>query len=89
MDFRSFFSAGTAWGTFAQTNGNQGYTAQLKVEWGNLTLRSLQLSLPANATVSLSLNSKPISATLSSEGLLTFATPITLTSNQALEVQVT
>jgi len=85
-DFRCFFSAGTAWGLFSQTRTAEGYTATLEVRWGEVTLRSLGLPLEGKGHLAVSLDSRPIEATLSAEGLVTFTTPATLRSGQDLRV---
>ena len=46
-DHRSFFSAGAAWGTFAQRRDGRGQTDELIVRHGRLPLRRLDLDVPA------------------------------------------
>lgn len=46
-DFRSFFSTGSAWGSFRQRREGRGVRVDLDVEEGRLALRALQLEWPA------------------------------------------
>ncbi|MCC6442483.1 MAG: hypothetical protein IT210_03385 [Armatimonadetes bacterium] len=81
-DFRAFFAAGTAWGSYAQTARE----ASLSVRWGGFSLQTLSLSLKA---AEVRLNGSALPADISSENgktVIRFATPLTLSAGQELTV---
>jgi uncharacterized protein (DUF608 family) len=85
-DFRAFFSAGTAWGQFSQKREGDACTATLTVKWGDLTLQSL--ALPVTGKVQVMRDGQTIKTTVSPEGRIQFATPLTIGSNQILQIEV-
>jgi non-lysosomal glucosylceramidase len=85
-DFRSFFSAGTAWGQFSQQREGDTYTAIFTVAWGELTLQTLSLSLPGANSVTVTLDNEEVGATVSPDGTIRFATSLTIGSNQVLRL---
>jgi uncharacterized protein (DUF608 family) len=91
-DFRCFFSAGTAWGRFAQHSDAGALHADLAVEHGRLELRQLRLH-PARqaASATVALNGTVLASRLVQEDgapHLVFDTPITLGVNDRLNVQL-
>jgi hypothetical protein len=44
--FRSFFAAGSGWGTFEQTSDEDAMRVELRVEGGHLEVRRLRLDVP-------------------------------------------
>jgi uncharacterized protein (DUF608 family) len=86
-DFRGFFSAGTAWGQFAQSRDGDTYSATLRVAWGALTLRTLALPLAGKASVTVTVDSAATAAQIAPEGVVTFAAPVSLQAGQMLEIQ--
>ncbi|HWR52820.1 MAG TPA: GH116 family glycosyl-hydrolase [Bryobacteraceae bacterium] len=59
-NFRSFWSTGTAWGTFTSSRTKEGSRVALKVLAGRLDCRSCEIKSAAGAT-SAAVNGKPIS----------------------------
>jgi hypothetical protein len=92
-DFRCFFSAGTAWGRFAQHRDAGAVHADLTVEHGRLELQQLRLH-PAMqaASAGAALNGAALAPRLVQQvgaALLIFDTPITLGVSDRLSVQLT
>jgi uncharacterized protein (DUF608 family) len=91
-DFRCFFSAGTAWGRFAQQSDAGALHADLAVEHGRLELRQLRLHPATQAVaVNAALNGAALAARLTQQdgaALLVFDPPITLGVNDRLSVQL-
>lgn len=85
-DFRCFFSAGTAWGQFAQSVGLDTYTAALAPFWGTLTLQTLGLPLGTHTHVTASVDGTLIVAHISEQGTVAFEPPLVLDRGQTLEV---
>jgi uncharacterized protein (DUF608 family) len=85
-DFRSFFSAGTAWGQFSQQRESDTYTATLTVAWGEMTLQTLQLPISGANDVRIVRDSEALEAIVSPDGEIRFATPLTLKNNQILQL---
>jgi len=45
-EFRSFFAAGSGWGSFSQTRDDRGMRVELRVDGGEVDLRRLRLDVP-------------------------------------------
>jgi hypothetical protein len=61
--FRCFFSAGTGWGSFAQTHDHSSFSASLELSAGSLRLRRIELCPPAMpARISITTASQPLAA---------------------------
>lgn len=86
-NFRSFFSAGTAWGTFAQEQTPESYTAQLSVEWGELTLQTLSLPVLSATGISVTVNGVPVAFHRQQGQSIQFLSSLSLRAGQTLEVQ--
>jgi hypothetical protein len=86
-DFKSFFSAGTAWGTFRQEWTKESYTARIELMWGQLSLQTLKLPLDKETQVVVIVDAKPVQAQLLPDGLLNFSSPLRLQAGQTLEVK--
>ncbi len=86
-DFRSIFSAGTTWGSFAQSRADGRYTATLEPRWGEVTLQTLQLPLQGAQDVTVALDGQAVEAGFAPDGTVTFATPVTLRGGQTLHVE--
>jgi non-lysosomal glucosylceramidase len=86
-DFRSFFSAGEAWGQFSQQREGDTYTATLTISWGELTLQTLQLPLQGASVASVTRNGEAIEVTVLPGGEIQFATPLTVRSSQVLRLR--
>ena len=84
--FRSFFSAGTAWGQFAQETDVDTYAATLTPFWGALSLQTLALPLGRHTHVEVSVGGEAVMASLNEHGAIAFAEPLTLQANQTLRV---
>jgi hypothetical protein len=91
-DFRSFFSTGSAWGTFSQRQMGRQHQATLDVVWGNQTLKTLSFASYGRAArrrVSANLDNKPVELTSEiTDGkiVLTFPSPIEIKAGGRLEV---
>ena len=93
-DFRAAFTTAEGWGTFSQQRAGGRQTNTLELKSGRLSLQTLALAVPADA--------RPTKITVSSVGQsltvqvqidagrvqLDFATPVTLTAGQTLQVQM-
>ncbi|MGI8587396.1 MAG: GH116 family glycosyl-hydrolase [Chloroflexia bacterium] len=90
-DFRCFFSAGTAWGGFAQQISRRELRADLTVAAGSFDLHQLRLNAAAAGVVA-DLNSVilPVSATLENgTALISFAAPVALRPGDTLDIHLT
>ena len=89
-DHRSFFSAGDAWGTFAQQRDADGrQTDSLAVKSGTLTLARVNLDTgdAAPGSVTVTLDGAPLDgAHLEGGGGVVLAQPVTLHAGDTLEV---
>jgi hypothetical protein len=85
-DFRSFFITGSGWGVFSQQNG----TAQISLDYGSLSLKSLTLGASAGqARVTLGEQSVKVEAKQADGRLtLSFAQPVMLAAGESLTVTV-
>ncbi|MCS6777352.1 MAG: GH116 family glycosyl-hydrolase [Chloroherpetonaceae bacterium] len=84
--FRCFFSAGTAWGVFAQIREPDAYAASVTVLWGELSLRSLALPLPEGGSCEIMVNGQSRTAIRGHTGSLVLDPAVTLSTDQALQV---
>ena len=88
-DFRCFFSTGGGWGVFSQRADETGFRAQVHLDYGELTLRTIDLATQATeATVML--EDTPLGATVGSSAAgirLDFAEPITLRAGETLAIK--
>ncbi len=90
-NFRSFFSTGSAWGTFSQRKIGRKHLAKIEVLYGELTLKTLSLALdgapPRRITVKL--NGKPLDPTASTVDdklVLSFPSTVQINADTTLEV---
>jgi hypothetical protein len=83
-DFRCFFSTGTGWGLFSQSRTGADYAATIEVRGGEVTLSSLRI--PADGAIQVAAGGarQPVRIT---DGIVTFAAPVTLASGQSLTVR--
>lgn len=86
-DFRCFFSAGSAWGTFLQERVGEGYTAQLQPLWGELTLQTVKLPLHTERRVTVTVDNKSVEVQALQDGVLRFPSPVMLPAGQTLEIR--
>ncbi len=87
--FRTFWSAGTGWGTFSQQRSASGQRAELMVTEGSLELKTLGLALTGGAKVSARLDNKPLTAAAkkTAAGIeITFSPVLRLKAGQRLTV---
>ncbi len=84
-EFRSFFTAGTAWGSFAQTRGVDCYEAELGVRWGEVTLRALRLPIGPVGHVTVELDGTRVAATVLADEVR-FGSPLALKAGQTVRV---
>lgn len=89
--FKSFFSTGSAWGTFSQRQIGKRHIARLEVLFGEQTLKTLSLALYGKAPrrVTATLNGKPLDVTTATSDdklVLTFLSPIQANAGSTLEV---
>jgi uncharacterized protein (DUF608 family) len=89
--FRSFFSTGSAWGTFSQQKDAKRRVARLEVLWGEQTLNTISLGLKGRAPrrVAARLDGKRVGLTseaTDSTIVLTFSSPIQMSAGSRLEV---
>jgi hypothetical protein len=67
--FRSFFSTGSGWGSFAQSHSDGSFAASLELRAGSLRLRQIELCpLSTPTQVSVTLGGQPIAAHIESAG---------------------
>jgi hypothetical protein len=85
-DFRCFFTAGTAWGTFTQKRTDGGFRAALEPAWGEVTLRVLDLPLGDAASVHVTVDCEAVAASVDG-GAMRLGEPLTLRAGQRLVVE--
>ena len=91
-DFRAAFTTAEGWGSFSQKDEAGARKARVRVQWGNLRLKTLALMPPTGsspATVVVNLADKPVEAQLVlADGrlLITLVTEITIEAGQELLV---
>jgi non-lysosomal glucosylceramidase len=88
-DFRCLFVASEGWGGYSQRVAGGTFHAELRVDWGQLMLRQLELAVAARgARVMLEGHSVPAATQLDDTTLtLRFAEPVTVAAGQALSVE--
>jgi len=84
--FRSFFSAGTAWGVVALTQRDDKLQACFDCLWGSFGLAVLELPFDGRNTVHVTVGGTPVASTFV-EGRLRFDPPLVLREGQQLLVQ--
>jgi hypothetical protein len=88
-DFRCLFVAGEGWGRFGQRLTDAALRAELRLDWGRLTLRELSLAIAAD-DVRLTLEGRSLPAAIQANGAgldVRFAEPVTILAGQALSVE--
>jgi uncharacterized protein (DUF608 family) len=92
--FRAAFTAAEGWGTLAQQVDGQTLKAAVRLKWGRLRLRTLQLGQPGQmqpTRVAAKLGGRDIPATLSADDgkiNVRFGEEITVPTDTSLEVEV-
>jgi hypothetical protein len=92
-NFPAPFTAAEGWGTFSQSIGNGKMKAELAVNWGSLSLKTLRLN-PRDfkaAEVDVTLDVKPVEASLVKEenGIsIEFTEPILISEGEVLAVEI-
>jgi hypothetical protein len=88
-DFRCLFVANEGWGSYRQRLGGGAFRAELRLDWGRLTLRCLGLAGAArDPRVAVEGQTVPAAAEPHGAGLtLRFAQPVTVVAGQALSVE--
>jgi hypothetical protein len=87
-DFRCLFVASEGWGRYSQRLSDDGFRAEVSLDWGRLTLRELALAA-AVAEPQVLVEGEVVAATAElKDGTLTlrFAQPLTVAAGQALSV---
>ncbi len=97
-DFRTFWSAGTGWGSYAQkTDGAAEEIASLAVASGRLALNAFAVSLPPSlsgkkvASVEVRTAGKPAKTSFRQEGnrvIMEWTAPVDLKAGEALDVRI-
>jgi hypothetical protein len=93
-NFRCFFAAGEGWGTFSQKQRGPEFVADIKVQRGQLRLRTLSLAMPtavSGAAVKVILACQPVDCDVRRHGenlSITFAREMVVVSGQKLTVIV-
>ena len=89
-DFRCFYSAGTAWGGFAQQRTDQELVAELTVAFGGFDLRQLRLQAPAR-TAGAEVNGAVLPVDVAQEdgmAVISFSIPVALKSGDQLRLRL-
>jgi hypothetical protein len=90
--FRSFFSTGTSWGSFAQTHNDSDFSATLELRAGSLRLQRIELCpLTTPTRVSVRLGGRPIAAHIESDGagvVVALHQELALTAGEMIEVKL-
>jgi hypothetical protein len=89
--FRAPFTAAEGWGSFSQTIGKEGMKAELQVDWGSLSLKTIRLNPRAlNAQeVEVTLGGKRVDAKLvKTQGGVSveFDAPVAMDAGQSIKV---
>lgn len=93
--FRGAFTAAEGWGTLSQKRDGKTQTNQIAVRWGGLTLQTLAVELPEDATLrqaTVTLAGRAIAADAKQSGRqvsITLREPVTVQEQQSLEVVLT
>jgi len=94
QDFQAAFTAAEGWGSFRQKGQGEEQTAEIRVKWGRLRLKTLALALLGGKTaraVHVSVGGQSIAATHTVDGhrlLVTLGEEIVLKAGDSLEVIV-
>ena len=91
-DFRCFWSAGSAWGTYSQKLSGRTATVTLEVAYGSLSLKewSIAPGRPLRKVVTLTLGESPVAARLVKTGrgaVASIETRITVSKGQTLTAE--
>jgi hypothetical protein len=88
-DFRCLFVASEGWGSYRQRFTGDTLRAELRLDWGRLTLHQLGLAVAArDLRVMLEGQTVPAAVDVDSAGLtLRFAESVTIAAGQALSVE--
>jgi non-lysosomal glucosylceramidase len=90
--FRSFFSTGTSWGSFAQAHIDSSFTASLELHAGNLRLQQIELCpLITPTQVSVTLGGAPIAAHLEPAGtdvMVALHQEVSLAAGETIEIRL-
>ena len=88
-DFRCLFVASEGWGRYRQRLAGDAFRAELNLDWGQLTLRQLELAVAArDARAMVERHVVPAAIDVDSAALtLRFAEPVTIEAGQALSVE--
>jgi hypothetical protein len=90
-DFKSFFAAAEGGGSLVQRCDDNAQTNRIKLKWGKLTLKTLDLRLPENKTAAeavVTISARKVKAELNQDGrdvTLIFAQPITIARDESLQ----
>jgi hypothetical protein len=91
-NFRSFFSAGSGWGSFAQSHDDSRFTATLDLRAGSLRLQRIGLCpLATPSRVSVTLGGQPIAAHLEPAGadiVIALHQEVSLVAGEVLEIRL-
>ena len=88
-DFRTFFTTGLGWGSFAQRVQRTGATATLELLFGTLELKSLGFApgpVPVQAQVTATARGARLAARLAAPGVVAFDEVVRLKAGDRLEV---
>jgi hypothetical protein len=70
-DFNTFYSTGSAWGTYRQSVSGSKFAAEIEAAWGELELAEVVLEVPSDfacKTAAVNLNGKGVGAEMSQDG---------------------
>jgi hypothetical protein len=91
-NFKAAFTTAEGWGSFSQRGEDGRQRTEVAVKWGQLRLKTLALTPPANLKpqkVSATLAGKTVPATVVVKGgrcILQFPSPVLVTAGQTLQV---
>jgi len=88
-DFRCLFVASEGWGSYRQRFTGDLFRAELRLDWGQLTLRQLELAVAAR-DLRVALEGQTVPAAAEPHGArltLRFAQPVTVVAGEALSVE--
>jgi hypothetical protein len=86
-NFRSLYCAGSAWGSYSQTAGENGLEIRLRVEKGELALATLRIPSPGKR-VELSGHDGATARVSDGEAYVTFAAPVKLKAGSELQLHL-
>lgn len=70
-DFNTFYSTGSAWGTYRQSVSGSKFAAEIEATWGELELAEVVLEVPSDfacKAAAVNLNGKKVGAEMSQDG---------------------